>query len=84
MGGNSITATRGCAEFHQVKASWKEYDAKSWRKLYNQVQRELSKVSPGKRKVRENGEQHEDAGASDIVKSSPSKYPCYDSNNHLN
>ena len=43
----------------------------------------MRKVSPGKRKMRENGEQHED-GASDIVNSSPSKYPCYDSNNHLN
>ena len=42
------------------------------------------RVSPGKRKARENVEQHEDAGASDIVNSSPSKYPCYDSNNHLN
>jgi hypothetical protein len=43
MGGNSITAARGCAEYHQVKSSWKEYSAPSWRKLYNQVQRELSK-----------------------------------------
>ena len=43
MGGNGVTAPRGCAEFHGMKASWIAYSAASWRKLYQKLQKELRK-----------------------------------------
>ena len=44
MGGNGGPSTaKGCAKHHNTKTEWAHYSAPSWKKLYTQIQREMSK-----------------------------------------